>query len=183
MGENEITFTLLDGTVLTGIPKESPEIGGSSRPDRDRWPPLEVQNAERALFVANAHVLLANVKRIFADSRLFLAPVAIQSGMAYVGALPMPCLGGYLEWWLNCPCSTRRDGDRLALTYFVSGSPLSGANASASVWSDGTVGGGTAGLGALATTFIETMRRYREPRRRFAAYSLADVLAALRGGW
>jgi len=102
--------------------------------------------------------------------------------MAYTGALVKPCLGGYLEWWLNCPCSTRREGGRLALTYFVSGSPLSGTNASASGWSDGTVGGATACLSLLAKTFIETMRRYREPRRRFVAYSLVDVISALRGG-
>jgi len=36
-----------------------------------------VRKAEWDLFVANSHYLLDNAKRIFVDSRLFLAPVNI----------------------------------------------------------------------------------------------------------
>ena len=32
---------------------------------------------------------------------MFLAPVNVMSGAAYVGALPKPCVGTYLEWWLR----------------------------------------------------------------------------------
>ena len=62
---------------------------------------------------------------------MFLAPVNVMSGAAYVGALPKPCVGTYLEWWL------RRGKDELA--YHVSGSPLSGANVSKSIAKDGSL--------------------------------------------
>jgi len=172
------TFTLMDGTVLTGIPIDPPQ--DSNNPAYRRWPSREVQDADRDLLVANAHYLLANARRIFADSRMFLAPVNIQSGVSG-GGFVKPCLGGYLEWWLNCPCSTRREGAKVFLTYVVSGSAFSGRNGSRSVADDGTIGGGTAGVWALADTFVKTMRRYGDVRRRFVGDSLADVIAALRG--
>jgi len=175
---NADAFTLMDGTVLTGIPIDPPQ--DPDNPAYRRWPSREAQDAERDLFVQNAHYLLANAPRIFADSRMFLAPVNIQSGVSG-GGFVKPCLGGYLEWWLNCPCSTRREGEKLFLTYVVSGSAFSGRNGSRSVAADGTIGGGTAGVWSLGDTFRNTMRRYGDARRRFVADSLADVLATLRG--
>jgi len=172
--ENSNEFSLLDGTTLTGVPMaEEAKLG---------WPSVEVQRAETELFVRNAHFLLANAKCIFADSRLFLAPVNVQSGMAYSGALPKPCLGGYLEWWLREPCATRRDKGQLELVYFISGSPLSGRNCSMGVAADGSRSScATASLLKMASTFRDAMRRYEEPRRKFAAYSLEEALRVLKG--
>ena len=56
---------------------------------------------------------------------MFLAPVNVQSGAAHVGPLVKPTIGTYIEWWF------RRGQEDLA--YFVSGSPLSGTNASKAI--------------------------------------------------
>ena len=56
---------------------------------------------KQQLFVDNAFYLLAHMDRIMNDSRMFLAPVAVQSGLAYTGTsgFKRPTLGVYLEWW------------------------------------------------------------------------------------
>jgi len=170
----ENTIELLDGSELVGVPRTTESD--------EKWPDKAVQDAEAELFVRNAHFLLANAKRILADSRLFLAPVNIQSGMAYSGALPKPCLGGYLEWWISEPCATKRDNGRLELVYCISGSPLSGRNCSMGVAADGSRSPcATASLLKMASTFRDAMRRYEEPRRKFAAYSLEEALRVLKG--
>ena len=87
---NGDTFKIENGTALKGYPREerSPEVF--------KWPSTEIQREEHKLFTANAHFLLENREKIFADSRMFLAPVNVMSGAAYVGALVKPIVGTYI---------------------------------------------------------------------------------------
>jgi len=141
----------------------------------------DVQRAEEELFVHNAHFLLSQAPRVFADSRLFLSPVRIRSGMAYTGPFPAPCLGGYLEWWINAKCATRDADCGRELVYFVSGSPLSGHNVSMAVRSDGTRCRVDGLLLPLAKSYSEVMKRYQEPMRNCASYTLEESVNILRG--
>ena len=165
-------FVIENGTSLLGYPKRE------GCPQAFNWPNEAVRWVEAELFEKNAHFLLENRERIFSDSRMFLAPVNVMSGAAYIGALPKPCIGTYLEWWL------RRGQEELA--FHVSGSPLSGANVSKSIAADGK-------LVPLRATphgapFLSLMRefeyahsRYHAERERFDAYSLWEVVQRLKG--
>ena len=165
-------FVIENGAMLRGYPRRA------ESPAAFKWPNEDVQWVESELFKANAHFLLENRERIFADSRMFLAPVNVMSGAAYVGALTKPCVGTYLEWWL------RRGKDELA--YHVSGSPLSGANVSKSIAKDGSLmpllaspSGAT--FLSLMKEFENAHKRYHAERERFDAYSLWEVIQRLRG--
>lgn len=165
-------FVIENGTTLRGYPRRE------DSPATFKWPNEDAQRVEAELFKANAHFLLENRERIFADSRMFLAPVNVMSGAAYVGALPKPCVGTYLEWWL------RRGKDELA--YHVSGSPLSGANVSKSIAKDGSLvplpaspSGGP--FLSLMREFENAHKRYHAERERFDAYSLWEVIQRLKG--
>jgi len=168
-----VKLELMNGSEL--------EATASQAKTKFAWPAKDVQCAEAKLFTDNAHFLLENAQRIFQDSRLFLTPVWIQSGMAYVGAFPAPCLGGYLEWWLNAECASKDTEGGRELVYFVSGSPMSGTNVSMAVKPDGTCdrSGGT--LSQLARTYIEVMKRYQEPMRSCASYTLEEAINVLKG--
>ena len=67
---------------------------------------LEEEEKEelKKLFIENAFLFLENRERILCDSRMFLSPVPIQSGLAYSGTsgFHRPTLGIYLEWWQRC---------------------------------------------------------------------------------
>ena len=165
-------FVIENGAMLRGYPRRA------ESPAAFKWPNEDVQGVEAALFKANAHFLLENRERIFADSRMFLAPVNVMSGAAYVGALVKPCVGTYLEWWL------RRGKDELA--YHVSGSPLSGANVSKSIAKDGSLvplpaSPSGAPFLSLMKEFEDAHKRYRAERERFDAYSLWEVIQRLKG--
>lgn len=161
-------FVIENGTTLRGYPRRV------ESPAAFEWPNEDAQWVEAELFREHAHFLMENREKIFADSRMFLAPVNVMSGAAYVGALTKPCVGTYLEWWL------RRGKDELA--YHVSGSPLSGTNVSKSIAKDGSL------VSLPASTFLSIMRefenahkRYRAERERFDAYSLWEVIQRLKG--
>ena len=165
-GNNQ--FSIENGMVLQGFPRENPDNAAL------KWPDEDVQCVEDELFTANAHFLFENRDRIFADSRMFLAPVNIMSGAAYIGALPKPTVGTYIEWWL------RRGTEELA--YFVSGSPLSGTNVSLSIAKDGSHVPLQADFFMnLAGEFRNAHYRYIEERKRFEAYSLIEVVMRLKG--
>ena len=161
-------FTIENGATLRGYPRRA------ESPAAFKWPGEDARRAEVELFKTHAHFLLANRERIFADSRMFLAPVNVMSGAAYIGALPKPCVGTYLEWWL------RRGRDELA--FHVSGSPLSGANVSKSIARNGKL----VPLPAspflnLVKEFVDAHKRYLAERERFDAYSLREVIQRLKG--
>ena len=165
-------FVIENGATLRGYPRRT------ESPEAFAWPSEEARGVEGELFKTHAHFLLENRERIFADSRMFLAPVNVMSGAAYVGALPKPCVGTYLEWWL------RRGKDELA--YQVSGSPLSGANVSKSIAKDGSLvplpaSPSGAPFLSLMGEFENAHKRYRAERERFDAYSLWEVVQRLKG--
>ena len=122
-GSNQ--FTIENGMVLQGYPREKPDDAVFA------WPDEDAQRLDSNLFKDYAHFIFENRERIFADSRMFLAPVNVMSGAAYIGSLVKPTVGTYIEWWL------RRGKEELA--YFVSGSPLSGANVSRAIAKDGSL--------------------------------------------
>lgn len=107
------------------------------RPNAD-----EEKERQKKLFTDNAFYLLAHSERIMRDSRMFLAPVAVQNGLAYTGTsgFNAPTVGIYLEWWATCPEALRTDKEGCrSLVFHLAGSPLSGANRCAEVYEDGRV--------------------------------------------
>ena len=161
-------FTIENGMVLQGFPKEKPDDAAF------KWADAETQRLDMELIKANAHFLFENRERIFADSRMFLAPVNVMSGAAYIGTLVKPTVGTYIEWWL------RRGKEELA--YFVSGSPLSGANVSSAIAKDGSlVPLRPDGIFLnLVKEFTDSHKRYIDERRKFEAYSLLEVVMRLK---
>ena len=165
-GSNQ--FTIENGMVLQGYPREKPDDAALT------WPGEEARYVDGEIFKKNAHFLFENRERIFADSRMFLAPVNVMSGAAYIGALVKPTVGTYIEWWL------RRGKEELA--YFVSGSPLSGANVSRAIVKDGSlVPLSSPGIFLnLVKEFSDAHKRYLAERRCFEAYSLLEVVMRLK---
>ena len=167
----ENTITLMDGTILESWTKKPGEIS---------FTPAEKQR-QHDLFVANAFYLIAHRDRILKDSRMFLAPVPIFSGLAYSGSFSRPVLGAYLEWWKTCPGAMRKDSKgRISLVYKLAGSPLSGCNSSSEVFEDGRKG--TVQLIPFINywrPFVTILNRYREAKVNFQAYSLQEVLDIL----
>ncbi len=161
-------FTIENGMVLQGFPKEKPDDAAF------KWADAETRRLDMELIKANAHFLFENRERIFADSRMFLAPVNVMSGAAYIGTLVKPTVGTYIEWWL------RRGKEELA--YFVSGSPLSGANVSSAIAKDGSlVPLRPDGIFLnLVKEFTDSHKRYIDERRKFEAYSLLEVVMRLK---
>ena len=161
-------FTIENGMVLQGYPREKPDAAALT------WPGEEARYVDGEIFKKNAYFLFENRERIFADSRMFLAPVNVMSGAAYIGSLVKPTVGTYIEWWL------RRGKEELA--YFVSGSPLSGANVSRAIVKDGSlVPLASPGIFLnLVKEFSDAHKRYLAERRRFEAYSLLEVVMRLK---
>ena len=141
---------------------------------------------ERQLFVENAFLLLRNKERIMQDSRMFLAPVAVQSGLAYTGTSGFrnPTVGVYLEWWSCCKGAVRSGGNGAeSLVYYMAGSPLSGANRCAAVHEDGTEEGvALRPFSDYWRSFMKINQRYSEAKARYQAYSLQQVLDILKSG-
>ena len=152
------SITLMNGAVLECFPKESHQ--DDFVPDKMKWDatgtylslgnkPCKPQTRtsedveqQKKLFTDNAFYLLAHSERIMRDSRMFLAPVAVQNVLAYTGTsgFHTPTLGIYLEWWNECPKALRtdKDGNR-SLVFHLAGSPLSGTNHCAEVFEDGRI--------------------------------------------
>ena len=135
------------------------------------------------LFTENAWFFLDNAEKIFSDSRMFFAPVKVQNALAYTGTSGFhnPTLGIYLEWWLNFShASIDAKGN---LVWYISGSPLSGANCCSSVTPEGEqvkISQRTKFLD-IWQSFQKVNNRYNEAKQRCEAYSLEEVLIKLRG--
>lgn len=145
-------------------------------------PRSEEQLRQEKLFTDNAFLFLANYSRILSDSRMFLAPVYVRNGLAYSGYLPAATLGGYIELWLNCPSSVvfGRE-DRMSLVWFISGSPMSGANACSVVDENGNRR--TEAIKTfykLWTRFANIAGYYKDAKTKFEAYTLEEVAEILK---
>ena len=102
----------------------------------------EEKEAERKrltrVFTDHAFQFLACADAVMKDPRLACVEVPIRNGMAYTGALPPATIGAYVDLWTSSPHCVHINEDGLSLLWFISGSPLSGANACNAVWEDGT---------------------------------------------
>lgn len=201
------SITLMNGAVLECYPKESHQddfvpdkmkldatgtylsIGNKACKPLPRT--TEEMEQQKKLFTDNAFYLLAHQERIMRDSRMFLAPVAVQNGLAYTGTsgFNAPTLGIYLEWWNECSMALRVDKEnRRSLVFHLAGSPLSGANHCAEVYEDGRT------EPVQVSSFISHWRpftaintRYDEAKHMYQAYTLEQVLDILHAedgdGW
>lgn len=148
----------MNGAVLECFPKESHQddfvpdkmkldatgtyLSIGNKPCKPLPRTTEDVEQQKKLFTDNAFYLLAHSERIMRDSRMFLAPVAVQNVLAYTGTsgFHTPTLGIYLEWWNECSVALRtdKDGNR-SLVFHLAGSPLSGTNHCAEVFEDGRI--------------------------------------------
>ena len=193
------SITLMNGAVLECIPKESHQ--DDFVPDKMKWDatgtylslgnkPCKPQTRtseeferQKKLFTDNAFYLLAHQERIMRDSRMFLAPVAVQNGLAYTGTsgFNAPTLGIYLEWWNECSMALRVDKEnRRSLVFHLAGSPLSGANHCAEVYEDGrTESVQVSSFISHCRPFTAINTRYDEAKHIYQAYTLEQVLDIL----
>ncbi|MBO4723171.1 MAG: hypothetical protein J5629_09635 [Muribaculaceae bacterium] len=164
---------LLDGTVLPCYEKDGEADIANDKEDETRL---------CKLFTDNAFYLLAHRERILSDSRMFLTPVTVQSGLAYTGTSGFrnPTVGVYLEWWLECPQAMVTDDSGRSLIFKLAGSPLSGMNHCSCV----DMHGGTHIISVRPfykfwKPFMGINIRYNAAKRRYRAYSLKEVLEIL----
>lgn len=200
---SENTITLVNGTVLTCYPKAvQPEtiaadnwqldttgeylsIGNHHQKKKQLSPDVEAMQRKKQeqedlqFFLDHAFFFWQNAARIFKDSRLFLAPVPVQSGLAYTGTsgFHAPTLGIFIEWWLYSETNVRKDCDNNdILLYYIAGSPLSGANECRCVYPDGTVKPiHYKPFSSVWRSFVAINTRYTEAKQRYEAYSLQQV--------
>ena len=135
------------------------------------------------LLCRNLHRLIAESDKILADSKMFLAPVPIQNGLAYFGTsgFQNPTLGVYIEGWKHHKCAWVIDefGEKQPLIY-IAGSPLSGANKCAYVGAEGeSYGVSATNFAPVWQSFMNVNTRYTEAKQRYDAYTLEEVVEKL----
>lgn len=165
---------LLNGNILKCVAGK----GAATATDK------ETQTDFLRFFAQNAFFLLKNADKIFADSRMFLSPIPVESGLAYVGnsGFCHPVLGAYLEWWLhgNGGRVTDHNGkERLVLK--VSGSPLSGVNTCPATDAEGNIEHlCMRPFSTVCHSFIQHNQRYKAAKCGYEAYALEEVVKRLR---
>lgn len=189
---------LMDGRKLECYPKETPienftldevrlDTTGQYLFMRNKLrqpePTDEEKEQLRKLFIDNAFYLLAHSERILNDSRMFLTPVAVQSGLAYTGTggFRNPTVGVYIEWWMNCAGAmrTNNDGER-SLVYRLAGSPLSGSNNCSEVLENSESRKVVINsFISCWSSFIKINTRYTEAKHNYQSYSLQQLLDIL----
>ena len=201
------SITLMNGAVLECFPKESHQgdfvpdkmkldatgtyLSLGNKPCKPQPRATEEKEQQKKLFTDNAFYLLAHQERIMRDSRMFLAPVAVQNGLAYTGTSGFlaPTLGIYLEWWNECSIALRtdKDGNR-SLVFHLAGSPLSGTNHCAEVFEDGRIEHiQVSSFISHWQPFVNINTQYDEAKHIYQAYTLEQVLEILHAedgdGW
>lgn len=191
---------LLNGTVLDCYPLEQAgeQVDNTVKLDttgtyfaigKRRLAPTPKTYEENAggctLFWGNAFRFLKYRNKIMSDSRMFLCPVPIQSGIAYTGTSGFcrPTLGVYLEWWLNCESALICDENGMKkLVYHIAGSPLSGSNSCGVVDENGkTESANIQPFSTLWSCFMRINSRYDEAKSLYQAYTLKEVVDILEG--
>ena len=144
---------------------------------------MEKSQQARKLFYDYAFFFFAYRECILNDSRMFLAPVPIYSGLADSGSggFQNPTLGVYVEFWLNCPLSTKIDkNDSKMLVCSISGSPMTGSNLCDVVYEDGKAKGKYLPyFHQVWHSFVEINKRYEEAKASCESYSLQQVVDIL----
>ncbi len=195
-------ITLLSGRELLCYPKVEPSAPIDNRMKLDttgqyltigrRKPvvkptPPEVEEQRKLavkFFTDHAFFLLDHRKQILSDSRMFLAPVPVENGIAYMGTsgFKCPALGVYIEWWMTCiPAIIGRYRKDTWLVYHIAGSPLSGRNCCGIVNTNGECRSEClpSPFSAIWRSFVEINTRYDEAKERYEAYSLEEVVKLL----
>lgn len=191
---------LLDGRVLDCYPLEQPEDEVDNQLSLDTTGVyLSLKKPNKAntvkdnrdenekllekLFLDNAFVLLHNRERILSDSRMFLCPIPIQSGLAYTGTSVFhhPTLGIYIEFWLNSPAATIvKENREKWLLWHIAGSPLSGSNRCSLINPQGeSKCEQVTRFKDIWVPFMEINTRYDEAKSMYDAYTLRQVLSIL----
>lgn len=194
MMENKIE--LLNGTVLQGYtPKKVLDTHSSSSFQLDttgqyfqigKKPTIQKLSksvaAREQFFYEHAFFFLANADKILADSRMFLAPVPVQSGLAYTGisGFQNPTLGIYIEWWLNNPISMLEKDGKKYLAWLIAGSPLSGCNKCGIVDEQGNDEVHTfIPFRNVWGSFVKINTRYSEAKSKYTAFTMEEVYELL----
>ncbi|MCQ2208181.1 MAG: hypothetical protein MJZ02_08195 [Paludibacteraceae bacterium] len=132
-------------------------------------------------FVKHAFFLLENAERICSDSRMFLAPVGVESGLSLSGAAPTPTLGAFIEWWKNGKGGsiTNEKGEHF-LVCKLAGSPFNGTNVCTVANSKGHVSQiSILGFIDVYRSFVRFCKRYSYAKQIYQAYSLRQVVDLL----
>ena len=172
---------LMDGRLVDCYPKgaRGETEGRKALSSADK----REKELDKERFVKNAFYFLAHKERILTDSRMFLCPVPVISGMSVSGTsgFENPTLGVYLQWWTSCPGAMRTDKKgRKSLVYHFAGSNLSGANHCTEVREDGKTA--TVSLYPFSEhwrPFMKINNAYTEAKGRYQAYSIKQVLDIL----
>ena len=166
---------LLDNSVVDCYPRTVKEQ--SPYTDKERM------EEDKERFIKNAFFFLAHKERILTDSRMFLCPVPITSGMSISGTsgFENPTLGIYLQWWETCAGAMFTDEKgRRGLVYKLSGSSLSGHNICGVVHEDGTTKNVELHpFKDYRDSFIRINNTYKSAKKKYQAYSLQQVLDIL----
>jgi hypothetical protein len=194
---------LIDGTHIDAFPKavqpetikedklaldttgEYLQIGRRKRKSKRTTERDTIAQQRGKLLCRNLHRLIAESDKILADSRMFLAPVPIQNGLAYTGTSGFhnPTLGIYIEWWKHHKCAWVIDesGEQQPLVY-IAGSPLSGANKCAYIGAEGkSYGVSVTKFAPVWQSFMAVNSRYTEAKQRYEAYTIEEVVEKLFG--
>ena len=192
-------ITLLDGREIPCYPKGEPDTPTDNSMKLDatgqyltigrKKPAIRSASPEEILalkfFTDHAFLFLKHRDRILSDSRMFLAPVAVNNHLAYFGTsgFQNSTLGVYLEWWLTCKHATIEGNtpDECWLVYFIAGSPLSGANSCGIVNPSGECK--TTSLRGVFPkvwqSFVKVNTRYDKAKASYEAYTLEEVVELL----
>lgn len=200
--ENQIR--LINGDIIEGFPKKEATapvknaveldttgqyliIGNRKRKKHEPTEEEIQRRAQKAaavkLFADNAFLFLCNCERIRSDSRMFLAPVEVESCLAYfgTGGFRNPTLGIYIEWWLDCLEAAQEVDDKHWLVYYIAGSPLSGCNSCGLVSRRGeTKSENIRNFSDAWRPFIKINSYYDAAKSKYEAYSLQQVIDILK---
>lgn len=133
-------------------------------------------------FVQHVPLFYKNIDKILSDSRLFLMPVPVVSGLSFFGTsgFQNPILGVYALWWRNCfDASHDVNGHPI---YLICGSILSGLHVCKSVNLDNGEKQEAELRGRLIDTFlpfIQINRIYKEHKQLYAAYTMEEAVRIL----
>ncbi len=144
---------------------------------------LAERKRNHQFFTLHISLFIESLDKILSDSRLFLAPVPVQNGMAYTGTggFRNPVLGVYAQWWRDFRDSSYDNKERPI--WYISGSPLSGAHACSSVDEKGqqiskpTLKGS---FGNTWHTFMNINKDCDEAKQHFLGFTLTEVIDILK---
>ena len=176
---------LQDGRMVDCYPK-----GIVTESDKTTQPSISEQFAkkrelelDKERFIKNAFYFLAHKERILTDSRMFLCPVPILSGMSISGTSGVrhPTLGVYLEWWMSYPGAMPTDKkNRKCLVYHLAGSNMSGSNHCAAIREDGKIKEVSLyPFSEALKSFAKINTAYMEAKILYQAYTIKQVLEIL----